>query len=76
MQERDEYIKRLEKRNGLLEKQAVDQNSYIKELEKTISAYESRQEENMRKIHSLEKIRKDIMYTVTGTQEHRTTHVL
>ncbi|CDW78063.1 UNKNOWN [Stylonychia lemnae] len=63
--ERNDYIKRLEKRNAQLEKQVIDQMNAIQEQQTQIKFRDRQIQELESKYESLEKIRKDIINTVS-----------
>eukprot|EP00347_Sterkiella_histriomuscorum_P015697 403356039 len=67
--EKSDYIKRLEKRNGQLEKQVIDQQSQIQEQSLQLQHKDSVIKQLEQKCENLEKIRKDIINTVQLNSE-------
>ncbi len=64
--DKSDYVQRLEKRNAELEKQIIDTQSRLKEAEARIGYKDGRIRELEVKCEGLDKIRKDIINTVSA----------
>jgi septal ring factor EnvC (AmiA/AmiB activator) len=69
--DKSDYIQRLEKRNAELEKQIIDTQSRLKEAEARIGYKDGRIRELETKCEGLDKIRKDIINTVSAISPTR-----
>ena len=63
--DKSEYIRRLEKRNAEVEKQIIDTQQRLTDAEARIGYKDGRIKDLETKCESLEKIRKDIINTIT-----------